>query len=66
MAANEQRTLGVNAVNGMVRFDLGNGEWVDLTPEQANKFAALTVRAVQEAVYGNRPKTLTITFNFEN
>lgn len=66
MGQKVNRTLSVEAVDGMVRFDLGDGTHVDLMPDQANKFAGLTVRAVQEAVFNDRPKKMTVTFNFEN
>lgn len=54
----------VTEVDGKVRLDLGDGSYTDFLPGQANKFAGLFLRAAHEAVYGNRPETLTATFNF--
>lgn len=54
----------VTEVNGKVRLDLGDGTYTDFLPGQANKFAGLLLRASHEAVYNNRPPSLTATFNF--
>lgn len=65
MAQETIKTVNATAKDGMVRFTIGD-EGADITPRQANEVAASLVRSAHEAVYGNRPKTLTITFNFED
>lgn len=64
--AKVQNDWEVSVVDGQVRIDLGNGVTGDLLPGEANKFAGLLIRAAHEAVYNERPKTIPVTFNFEN
>lgn len=61
-----QQEFKVTAVNGKVRLDLGDGTHTDFLPGDANKFAGLLIRAAHEAVYNNRPPSMTATFNFED
>lgn len=61
-----KREYKVSTVDGMVRMELGDGEWVDFMPDQANKLSGLLARAAHEAVYNDRPSHLTLTFNFDD
>jgi hypothetical protein len=61
-----QKEYKVTTVDGMVRLDLADGTHTDFMPGQANKLAGLLIMAAHEAVYNNRPPSITTTFNFED
>lgn len=61
-----QQQYKVSAVNGMVRLDLGDGTYTEFLPGEANKLAGLILMGAHEAVYNNRPPSITTTFNFED
>lgn len=59
-----QREYKVTAVDGKVRLDLGDGEYTDFMPDQANKLAAMLIAAAHEAVFNNRPPVINMQFNY--